>query len=173
MSNKSKSIIRAGALLLLVLALLGPWMYDQVYVPAEYEYTCDKPFIRLDSDFCGIPLSGIQFFNWFAVGFLGMLFELVTGTFTGGALEFAAGLSILPLIPFLSTAFLIWKDGTRRLRTINLIAWALAFILTLLLFYFQLQDQAFRLWGLWLYVLVAFGMLAVEFLAFRNSPRNG
>ncbi|MBV6450740.1 MAG: hypothetical protein MHPDNHAH_01466 [Anaerolineales bacterium] len=143
MSNKSKSIIRAGALLLLVLALLGPWMYDYVSVPAEY--TCDKPFIRLDSDFCGIPLSVIQFFNWFAIGFL---------------------------FPFLTTAVLIWKVETHRLRTINLVAWALAFLLTLLLFYVQLQDQAFRLWGLWLYVLVAFGMLAVEFLAFRNSPRN-
>lgn len=150
MSNKSKSIIRAGALLLIVLALLGPWMYDQVFVPAEYEYTCDKPFIRLDSDFCGIPLSVIQFFNWFAVGFL---FPF--------------------LLPFLTTAVLIWKVETRRLRTINLIAWALALLLTLLLFFAQLQDQAFRLWGLWLYVLVAFGMLAVEFLAFRNSPSNG
>ncbi len=171
MNAKSKSIIRAGALLLIVLALLGPWMYDSVNVPAEY--ACDKPFIRLDGDFCGIPLSGIQFFNWFAVGFFVILFQLITGTFSGRVLEFAAGLSILPLLPFLTTAVLIWKVETRRLRTINLIAWALAFLLTLLVFYFQIQDQAFRLWGLWLYVLVAFGMLAVEFLAFRNSPRNG
>lgn len=148
MSAKSKSIIRAGVLLLIVLALLGPWMYDRVSVPAEY--TCDKPFIRLDSDFCGIPLSVIQFFNWFAIGFL---FPF--------------------LLPFLTTAVLIWKVETHRLRTINLVAWALAFLLTLLLFYFQLQDQAFRLWGLWLYILVAFGAWMVKFLALRNSSRNG
>lgn len=143
MTNKNRSIFRAGILLLFVLALLGPWMYDVIHVPSEY--TCDKPFIRLDGDFCGVPISVIRFFSGFSIFFL---------------------------LPFLTTALLIWKEETQRLRTINLIVWALAFLLTLLLFFSEIQDQALRLWGLWLYILVSLGALAFEFLALRNSPRN-
>ncbi|MCC6300146.1 MAG: hypothetical protein IT314_12680 [Anaerolineales bacterium] len=140
----NRSIFRVGILLLFVLALLGPWTYDVINVPAEF--TCDKPFIRLDGDFCGVPTSVIQFFS---------------------------GPVILLLLPFLTTALLIWKEETQRLRTINMIVWTLAFLLTLLVFFFQIQDQAFRLWGLWLYILMSFSALAFEFLALRNSPRSG
>ena len=43
-------------LALLLLAILGPWAYDQINVPAEYP--CSAPFIRLEGDFCGVPYSG-------------------------------------------------------------------------------------------------------------------
>lgn len=128
-------------LALLIVSLLGPWMYDVIHVPAEY--TCDNPFVRLEGDFCGLPLSGIKFFTWFAGGFF-------------------------HIIPFFTTLPLIWKKETPRLRTINLVAWILALIPTLTIFIFQIKDQAFRLWGLWLYILVAISALTVE-MFIRNG----
>ena len=45
----------AGLLSLLV-AIMGPWTFDLIHVPSEYP--CSAPFIRLEGDFCGTPMSG-------------------------------------------------------------------------------------------------------------------
>ena len=138
--NENRNFIRSLILILFVVTLIGPWMFDQINVPAEY--ACDKPFIRLEGDFCGSPLSGFQFFS---------LFILV-------------GLSLLLLIPFFTTLLVIWKKDSRRLQTINLSMWSLALILALLLFVLQLQDKVFYLWGLWLYIMLAICTLIVEMI---------
>ena len=138
--NENRNFIRSLILILFVATLIGPWMFDQINVPAEY--ACDKPFIRLEGDFCGSPLSGFQFFS---------LFILV-------------GLSLLLLIPFFTTLLVIWKKDSRRLQTINLSMWSLASILALLLFVLQLQDKVFYLWGLWLYIMLAICTLIVEMI---------
>ena len=138
--NENRNFIRSLILILFVVTLIGPWMFDQINVPAEY--ACDKPFIRLEGDFCGSPLSGFQFFS---------LFILV-------------GLSLLLLIPFFTTLLAIWKKDSRRLQTINLSMWSLALILALLLFVLQLQDKVFYLWGLWLYIMLAICTLIVEMI---------
>jgi hypothetical protein len=109
--NENRNIIRATALPLFLLAILGPWMYDLIHVPAEY--TCGKPFIRLDGDYCGAPMSGFQFFSWFAGGFFYIVMELIAGTFSGRAREFLAALSLLPLFPFFSTLLLLWKKASQ------------------------------------------------------------
>ncbi len=164
------SILRAGALILFVVALLGPWTFDVINVPAEYE--CSAPFIRLNGDFCGIAMSGFQFFWLWAGGFFYMIFTLITGALAGRALELLVGLSILPLIPFFTTLFLLWKKDARRLRTIHLIAWVLALILALVIFIGQTNDPIIRLWGLWLYILLAVGVLVIEYLAAKNNPAS-
>ena len=138
--NENRNFIRSLILILFVVTLIGPWMFEQINVPAEY--ACDKPFIRLEGDFCGSPLSGFQFFS---------LFILV-------------GLSLLLLIPFFTTLLVIWKKDSRRLQTINLSMWSLALILALLLFVLQLQDKVFYLWGLWLYIMLAICTLIVEMI---------
>ena len=138
--NENRNFIRPIILIVFVATLTGPWMFDQINVPAEY--ACDKPFIRLEGDFCGSPLSGFQFFS---------LFILV-------------GLSLLLLIPFFTTLLVIWKKDSRRLQTINLSMWSLALILALLLFVLQLQDKVFYLWGLWLYIMLAICTLIVEMI---------
>ena len=138
--NENRNFIRSLILILFAVTLIGPWMFDQINVPAEY--ACDKPFIRLEGDFCGSPLSGFQFFS---------LFILV-------------GLSLLLLTPFFTTLLVIWKKDSRRLQTINLSMWSLALILALLLFVLQLQDKVFYLWGLWLYIVLAICTLIVEMI---------
>jgi len=153
------------------MSLMGPWMFELINVPAEY--SCDKPFILLHGDFCGEPMSGFQFFSWFAGGFIVIVVELLRGIFTGSAREFIAALSLLPLLPFFSTLLLIWKKDSHQLQTINLIAWGSACILTLIIFIFQLRDQPIRLWGLWFFLGLAATVLILEVftLPTRRIPK--
>jgi hypothetical protein len=146
-------------------------MYDLIHVPAEYE--CDKPFIRLEGDFCGYPMSGFEFFKWFGGGFIGMLASLVTGEtiFPDRIREFFfVSLSLFPVLPFFSTLLLMWKKDSHRLQIVNLVVWALALIPTLFIFIFQLNDQAMRLWGLWLYIVAAVGIVIFEIILMRTDP---
>ena len=142
MITQNISIFRTGALILFVVALLGPWTFDVINVPAEYE--CSAPFIRLNGDFCGTVMSGL----W------------------------VGGLSILPLIPFFTTLLLLWKKDARRFRTTHLIAWVLALILAVVIFIGQTNDPIIRLWGLWLYILLAVGAILIEYLASKNNPAS-
>ena len=96
--NENRNFIRPIILIVFVVTLIGPWMFDQINVPAEY--ACDKPFIRLEGDFCGSPLSGFQFFSLFTGGFFQMIVEMFKGNFAGSARELLVGLPILLLIPF-------------------------------------------------------------------------
>lgn len=174
MINQNISILRAGVLILFVIALLGPWTFDQINVPAEY--TCDEPFIRLSGDYCGSPMSGVQFLWLWVGGFFYMFLELITGTFTGQGSEFFFGLffglSILPLMPFFTTLLLLWKKDARQFRTVHLVAWVLALILALASLNIQIEDPIARLWGLWLYVLLAVGAIVIEYLAAKNNPAS-
>jgi len=157
-------------LVLLVISLLGPWMFDRIHVPAEY--TCSEPTVRLYGDFCGYPMPGFFTIFLFIGGFFSNLAAWVSGAFTGRAREFLVGLSLLPILPFFTTLFLIWKEETRRLRTINLVAWILALIPTLIVFILQIKDQAIQPWGLWLYILVAIGAIIHEVQALRREKES-
>ena len=170
MMNQNISILRAGVLILFVIALLGPWTFDQINVPAEYD--CSAPFIRLNGDFCGMPMSGLQFLWLWVGGFFYMLFELIRGRFTGQGSEFFFGLSILPLIPFFTTLLLLWKKDARQFRIVHLVAWVLALILALVIFIPQINDPIARLWGLWLYILLAVGAIVIEDLAAKNTSSS-
>lgn len=169
MINQNISIIRVVVLLLLILALLGPWAFDQINVPAEYDCS---PFIRLNGDFCGMPMSGIRFFQLWVGGFFYMLFELISGKFMGQGQEFLLVLAILPLLPFFTTLLLLWKKDARQLRTAHLIAWALALVLTSLFLIAQINDSVTGLWGVWFYILLAVGAIVIEYLAARNNPAS-
>jgi hypothetical protein len=164
--NKNRNILRAATLVLFIVTILGPWMFDVIHVPAQYE--CDKPFVRLSDDYCGISLSGFDAFKLFVGGFFNSLFELITGAFTGGPSELFTGLALLPMVPFISTILLLWKDESHQLQTVNLLAWSLALIPTLGIFFFQIGDQVLRLWGLWLYILMTIGAVITEVLIQRT-----
>jgi len=91
-----------------------------------------------------------------------MFLETINGTFAGRSRELLiVAIYALPLIPFLTTFLLIWRKETRRLRTINLIAWILAF-LAIMPFILQKNYQAFRLWGPWHYIVVAVCAIVYE-----------
>jgi len=158
----NRVFIRMTTLILLILSLTGPWLYDVIMVPAEYP--CGKPTVRLEGDFCGYPMPGFQVFSGFVGGFFYIIFQLFAGTFTGRFRELLAGLSLLPLIPFVTTILLLWKRETPRLRTINLIAWGLGCIIPLVILIAEWSVQTVRLWGLWLYIGLAISAIIFEIL---------
>ena len=167
---KHKNILRGAILLLLMTTMLGPWVFDLINVPAAYP--CSAPNVRLYGDFCGMPLTGFQVFGWSIGGLFYMFLEMINGTFGGWYRELLiVAIYVLPLIPFLTTLFLIWRKETRRLRTINLIAWVLAF-LAIMPFILQINYQVIRLWGLWLYMLLAVIVIILEITVMKISPNE-
>ena len=164
-----KNKLRWLILLLLIISLVGPWMFDRISVPAEY--TCDLPNVRLNDDLCGLPLSGFRFFGLVVGSFFHMLmlFGLTTGTFINHSRELLVGLLILP---FFTTILLLRTKETRRLRIINLVLWVLAFLLSLTDYISQMNEQVIRLWGLWLYILVALGAIIFELFIIKEKPNQ-
>jgi hypothetical protein len=86
--NKHKRVWRVAILVLLLVAIMGPWTFDRINVPSEYP--CSTPNIRLEGDFCGTPMSGIWIFSWMVGGFINAGVGLVTSAlgFTEWAREF-------------------------------------------------------------------------------------
>jgi hypothetical protein len=168
MINKNRRIIRTGILFLFIIAMLGPWAYDLINVPAQY--TCQPPNVRLYGDFCGVPLSG-AFIFLLIPSFFHSVWELLTSTLPYYG-RLSSGLSILLLFPIFTTIFSLWRKETHRLRMMNLIAWILAFLLTLTLFILQINRQAIHLWGLWFYILAATGAIIFEVSAQLGEKRS-
>jgi len=164
--DKHKGLIRVIIFIVFIVSLLGPWMFEQLNVPAKY--ACTPPNIRLEGDFCGAPMSGFLFLVWFGIGFIYILFELITGAFTCNPRELMAGLSLLLLLPIFTTLLLMGKES-HRLSTINLIAWIIAFLITLTVFIFQIYDQVVRLWGLWLYIILAISVIIFESVLLKRK----
>ena len=53
--------------------LRGPWIFDLIVVPSEY--SCSTPAIRLEGDYCGIPMPG----TWILLAMAGRLVNMVVG----------------------------------------------------------------------------------------------
>ena len=167
---------RVIVLVLLLVSIVGPWVFDRIVVPSEY--LCSTPAVRLDGDYCGIPMPGI----WVLSAVTGVLVNMVVGLFTGTTAftdrsrEFSFSLlGLLLVLPFFSTLFLI-VQGDRRWRLVfHIVAWSLAFGLGLLLGLSNYPNQFWVLWGIWLYVGLAASALILELvmLAARRRPAKG
>ena len=167
--QEHKQSWRVAGLALLILALIGPWVYEVIFVPAEY--SCSPPNIRLEGDYCGAPMPGAWIIFGFAQGFLSLNIDLLIGTevFAERTREyFFMLLSSLSVLPFISTLLVLWKRDTRKLRKFHLVAWGLAVVLGLfwsLSMLFASHPHIGRLWGLWAYLGLAIGMLVLEAFA--------
>jgi len=75
--NDHKREWRVVVLVLLLVSIIGPWIFDLIVVPSEY--ACLAPAIRLAGDYCGIPMSGI----WILSAAAGILVNIVVGLVTG------------------------------------------------------------------------------------------
>ena len=134
-----KNVWRLLLLLLLFVALSGPWTLDLINVPAEYP--CSAPFIRLEGDFCGLPLSG-----WRVI----LLFSCVLFLF------------VLPVFATL----LIMMRGYRRGRQIFLMAsWGLALSAAIWFGIAGYPRLFWVVWGVWLYIGSAASALILEGVA--------
>jgi hypothetical protein len=126
-----KGVWRAAVLVLLVVAVVGPWTFDRIYMPAEYP--CRAPSVRLEGEFCGIPLAGAWVFSQVVAAFMNLLVGLFTGAtaFTDlvGDLPlflFFGLIQLMVVLPFLSTLLLILRDGRRSGQAFHLALWGLA-----------------------------------------------
>jgi len=172
--NKNKKVLRVILLLLLGAAILGPWIFDIISVPAEY--ACHAPYIRLNERFCGVPLSGIRFLAWMVPGFIYTGKALLTGAvpFSDWGREFIFSLLLfLILLPFFSSLLLILRADHRRVQVFNVLALSLALGVCLLFGLTNSPKLSWALWGLWLYIAVAAAALLLEILglmAGRSTP---
>ena len=177
--NEHKNDWRVVVLMIMPVAIAGPWFFDRINVPAEY--TCSAPNIRLEGDFCGVPVTGLWLFRWGVPGFVYSSTELVKGAMTFldwfRVLLFFLFLLLL-VLPFISTLLLILRGDRRRRQVFSIVAWVLAAgigSLGLLIGLSRYLRLFWVLWGAWLYIVLAVSALILEglVLAAGKRPSHG
>jgi hypothetical protein len=172
---KNARIWRIFILVLLLIAFVGPWAYDRINVPAQYE--CTPPNFRLEGDFCGMPLPGL----WVVGVSFGIIFTTLAGdenaTLTMLLVRVLFGLFILltPL-PVFSSLFRLspgkpsWPQG-RHVKIWGLAAaGSLGAFLWLSLL---LERPPVQVWGFWLYVVLAPLALILEIAVLTRERKAG
>jgi len=161
---ENKRTWRTAALILLAIAILGPWAYDLINVPAQY--SCDGPNVRLEGDFCGLPISLLMG--------LGALLGSLSGDIAIGRDPFTLTLPLMLLVfimPMFTHLYLLRHNEQARWQVFNVTAWGLAAIAaSVYLGLSGLRPHA-PPWGALLYVVVALGVLSLELLSLILSRR--
>jgi hypothetical protein len=170
-TRQHKRILRISELALLLTAILGPWGYSRINVPAQY--TCNAPFIRLEGDFCGTPLSGGFIFLLFITEFSNIGFRLASGEANLRTLALGYSSLLLIVLPILSAFHLILRGENQRRVLFHIVVLGLAAGAVLFVRRSVTQEPLWPLWGIWVYGSVAAGALIVEtiFFAIRKRPR--
>ena len=170
--DEHRNAWRVAVLALLPVAIMGPWAFDRIYVPSEFP--CSAPNIRLEGDFCGVPLRGTTVISFMAGALINISVELVTGAIilADRAGEFLFGLFVfLVVLPFFSTLLLILRGDRRRWQVFNVAAWGLAAGMGLLIGMSSYPKLFWRLWGIWLYIGSAASALILEVLTLAAGGR--
>lgn len=173
---KNKVLLRALAMALFVISMLGPWAFDLLSVPAQF--LCGYPNVRLNGDFCGAPFSGFRGFMWASGSFFYLLDDLIKGNIAARIPELVTFVSMWVIIlPFFSILLLIRYPNSQRMPIINLIAWGMACFPALRFFILQTsRDQLihlpYLLWGVWFYIFVALGTIIFEVLVLRSHIKQ-
>jgi hypothetical protein len=162
--HEHKRIWRTVVLALLLIAMIGPWAFELINVPAEY--SCSAPYIRLKGDYCGTPVSVIGFLPVYAAEIINVIVNLVTGanpvSGLGRSFLFTLGVFFL-FLPIISTLLLILPGNRRRQRIIHLVMWGLGLVSSLA--WLRLAPGEWlpnRLWGPWLYIGLILCVLILE-----------
>ncbi len=171
--NEHKRIWRIIILVLFLIAFMGPWTFEQINVPAQYE--CSAPFIRLEGDFCGEPLSGM----WILAAVIGFIINTVVMIVTGATRhnltrEFLMSLFlILLLLPVFSTLFLILAEEKPRRQILPIVVWTLAIVSGLWFLLSSLTSGAspIQQWGIWVYIVLATTALTLEVATLVSGKR--
>lgn len=162
-----KQTWRMAGLAILILSLAGPWAYDVIHVPAAY--SCNKPFIRLEGDYCGKPMPGLLLILWLSSGLIGNLVNWLAGTepfLSRGRELFIMFLSISPILLFFSTPFSLWKEDSRGSNIFQSLAWGLAAVLGLFWMINGINLASGQLlWGSWAYTILTLIVLTLELVA--------
>ncbi len=164
------TVVRLCVLALLIIALLGPWVYENLSVPDQYD--CAPSLVRIRPGFCGDPMSGWFVIGYFGMAFLGVLWALISGaaTFQQAGPGLIAALVWLPILPLLSSLLLLlWRDEHPRLRGFHMAVLLLLIGLTLLFIIIEKPTViSIRMWGPWLFLITLIAGLAIEIAAARK-----
>jgi len=165
--EEHKQIWRWLILVLLILAITGPWGFDQTNVPAEF--ACNPPRIRLKGDFCGLPISLIRTIFWMTGGFFNMIVKLITGEIAFNQTDINFWISllyslalILLILPIINTLFLLLRGDRPRLQKFHLVICGLNLGLVLLLGISNYPNFFYVLWGVWRYIGLMISILILE-----------
>lgn len=170
---EKKSSLRKLILAAFILALLGPWSFDLVSVPAQFP--CEGPPVRLAGDFCGFPVSGVGGLLMVFSSLFHIMNALLNGTIDMLFPELIALVILFfVFLPGISLIQFIRKKSSRRLQIINLIIWVLGALAALAIFAMQLDRPQvgpviYLVWGVWLYILVAVSAIVLELVILRSS----
>jgi len=181
--NEHKNVGRGAVLVLLLVAIMGPWTYTSDGVgPTAW---CRAPNILLDNGRCVRLVSGATVLTFMAGAFLSMSVGLVTGATVLpdrareflGAFLFTVGIFLL-ILPFFSTLLLIRGRDRRRWRVFHVMAWGLAALSVLPLLIILKSATVMppgQLWGIWLYLGLAASVLTLEMFALvaGRKPSQG
>jgi hypothetical protein len=164
-------ILRLVTLALLVIGLLGPWVYEAIYMPDQYE--CTPPLVRIRPNICGDPMTGMFVIGYFSMGFFTALGGLLSGAraFQDAGRELLAALVWLPLLPLFSSLLLVWRG--QRLRGFHCAMLMLGLGVSA---YFIVAEHPSvfspQLWGPWLYLITLILGLSLEIgIMLKSRPR--
>jgi hypothetical protein len=141
---ENKVRLRIFILALFIIAMLGPWTFDLINVPAQY--LCDEPFVRLYGDYCGSPVSG---FGAIQLIILLPFFSnlLLIGNRNSRRLQ-TINVIVWAIACLLTlTMFIIQSNRD------------------------QFVQYFYLLWGLWLYILLTIGTMIFEILVLRSDVK--
>ena len=142
-----------AALLLLLVTMTGPWLIDTH--PAT-EKTCLAPYyVWLGDGYCACLIT--YKVSWVAIR---------------ADPNPLRALWLLPMLPFLSTMFLILGRGQHYLWIFHLIAWGLTAVFALFFFFVVIDSShlILILWGSGFGGMLAVAMLAGEILTVKLLP---
>jgi hypothetical protein len=165
---------RIALLVVMVVAFMGPWGFDLINVPAEYE--CSAPNFRIDGDFCGMPISGIRGYLGISGGFISISVSLLTGEFVFPERMYELliiWLFLFPLLPIISTLLLILRGNNRRLQVFTIFAWVLAIGGGLFFRLIRYPKLFLGVWGIWLYIGLAASALILEIIVLVRKKDSG
>lgn len=156
---------RTVALALLVIGLLGPWAFELLSVPAES--ACQYPSIRLNSEYCGLPVSGLRGVVSFIIGIFILVIALIAGALKAGEIgrDWLGILFWLPLLPLISSLLVILRSKEQRWPVFHLAALALTATCVGLYTTTVPADRIGFAWGLWLFLAALVAGLGLEIIA--------
>jgi hypothetical protein len=164
LKNKHMRTIQWILFLLMLPAILGPWIYEAIPVPSPHP--CTTGF-RVDEYFCGILVSGLQVFALFFANIFTSALYLVTGD--ASLREFLGSLMIsLFFLPVISLLFqIVSQDRIKNWgKGVHIGALSMTILLGLLGVVFGSMfgnvKELWRFWGFWLYEWVVMSALVLE-----------
>jgi hypothetical protein len=168
--DSDRQIWRFIFLVLVLVAIAGPWAFDRINVPAQFP--CSPPFIRLEGDFCGTPMRGITLLYWMLLEVVGVIWNFLTGELPLARLAsrmLRLSFLFLLLLPLFTTLLLLKHQASRGLQRFHIIT--LLFVTGMGLWVVNVPASGFHpaLWGMWVYFTLGFLMLIVELFSLRKA----